>query len=94
MLANGKTDVCYNVQTAADAKNKLIAGFEVTNEANDKNQLTPMAEQVKEIVEAETMTATAGKGYASASSIAEAVQIGVEPHIAGTDYDICIQAEA
>ena len=31
MLANGKMDVCYNVQTAVDAKNKLIAEFEVTN---------------------------------------------------------------
>lgn len=90
MLANGKMDICYNVQTAVDAKNKLIAEFEVTNNANDKNLLTPMAEQAKKTLETETINATADKGYASASDIAAALQIGVEPHIAGTDYDICV----
>ena len=92
MMANGKMDVCYNVQTAVDAENKLIVEFEVTNNANDKNQITPMAAKVKEIMEVEAITATADKGYASASDIAAAIQIGVEPHIAGTDYDICIPA--
>ena len=43
MLSNGKMDVCYNVQTAVDAKNKMIAEFEATNNANDSNQITPMA---------------------------------------------------
>ena len=38
----------YNVQTAVDDKNKLIAVADVTNEQNDKKQLTPMIEQVKE----------------------------------------------
>jgi hypothetical protein len=93
MLANGKMDVCYNVQTAVDAKNKLIAEFEVTNKANDMNQITPMAEKVKEILETERIAITADAGYASASDIAAAVQLGVDPHIAGTDYDICVPAE-
>jgi transposase len=90
MLANGKMDVCYNVQTAVDAKYKLIAEFEVTNNGNDSNQLTPMAVKAKEILGTETLVATADKGYAGASDVAAAIQAGVTPHIAGTDYDICI----
>jgi transposase len=90
MLANGKMDVCYNVQAAVDSKHKLIAEFEVTNNANDMNQLTPMMEKVKDILEVETIAVAADAGYASASDIAAAVQLGIEPHVAGTDYQICI----
>ena len=90
MLANGKMDVCYNVQTAVDAKNKLIAEYEVTNNPNDKNLITPMAKQVKETLDAESFKITADKGYASASDAAAAMQIGIEPHIAGVDCDICV----
>jgi hypothetical protein len=63
MLSNGKMDVCYNVRTAADAKHKLIAEFEVTNNANDMNQIAPMAEKVMEILEVEKIAITADKGY-------------------------------
>lgn len=92
MLANGKMDVCYNVQTAVDAKNKMIAEFEVTNKANDMNQITPMAGKVKEILETKKISATADAGYSSISDIAAAVQLGVDVHVAGTDYDICVPA--
>ena len=90
MPCNGKMDVCYNVQTAVDSKNKLITEFEVTNNANDMNQLTPMAEKVLDILEVETIAVPADAGYASASDIAAAVQLGVDPHVAGTDFDMCI----
>jgi len=93
MLSNGKMDVCYNVQTAVDAKNKLIVEFEVTNKANDMNLLTPMAEKVKNILETETIAIAADAGYASASDIAAAIRLGVEPHVAGTDYQICVPAK-
>ena len=93
MLANGKMDVCYNVQTAVDAKNKLIIEFEVTNNANDLNQMTPMAEKVQEILETKEIAFAADAGYASVSDIAAAVQIGIDPNVAGTDYDICVPAQ-
>ena len=93
MLANGKMDVCYNVQTAVDSKNKLIAEFEVTNKANDKNLITPMAKQVKETLDTESFKVTADKGYASTSDAASAMQIGVEPHISGVDCQICVPVE-
>jgi transposase len=83
-------DVCYNVQTAADAKHKLIAEFEVTNNANDMNQLSPMAEKVMEILEVETMAVTADKGYDSASDIAAAAAMGVGVYVAGSAVQMCI----
>ena len=65
MHGNGKTDVCYNVQTAVDAKNKLIVEFEVTNQGNDYNYITPMAESAMELFETERIVAVADGGYAS-----------------------------
>jgi hypothetical protein len=40
MVSNGKVDVCYNIQTAVDVKNKFVAEFEVTNAVNDSNLLS------------------------------------------------------
>ena len=90
MKANGKMEVCYNVQAAVDSKNKLIAEFEVTNKTSDLNQITPMSMKVKEILETEKIAVTADAGYVSAPDIAEAIMNGVDPHVAGTDFDICI----
>ena len=93
MSANGRLDVCYNVQTAVDAKNKLIVEFEVTNHANDLNLLTPMAAKAQQILETERMAVAADTGYDSASDIAAAVRKGIDPHVAGTDYDISVPVE-
>jgi DNA-binding protein H-NS len=93
MMSNGKTDVCYNVQSAVDAKHKLIAAFSVTNEANDLNQITPMACQVKEVLDIQRVELILDNGYDSAADIAASIQNGDQPHVAGTDYDICIPIE-
>jgi hypothetical protein len=94
MMSNGKMEVCYNVQTAVDAKNKLIAEFEVTNEGNDKNRITPMSLKVQEILETDAITVIADAGYDSVQDIAAAMKRGVNVHVAGNDFDICIPAEA
>lgn len=93
MMANGKLDVCYNVQTAVDAKNKLIAEFEVTNNAVDVNQITPMAERTKEILEADTITAVVDAGYDSVQDIVAGTNQGFDIHVAGTDFDICVPTD-
>jgi hypothetical protein len=93
MMANGKLDVCYNVQTAVDAKNNLIAEFEVTNTATDVNQITPMAERAKEILEVDTITAVVDAGYDSVQDIVAGQNQGIDVHVAGTDFDICVPAE-
>ena len=93
MMANGKTDVCYNVQTAVDAENKLIVEFEVTNNASDDNQITPMAAKAKEILEADALTAVLDAGYDSIQDIVAATNLGVDVHVAGTDFDICVPSD-
>jgi transposase len=93
MLANGKMDVCYNVQTAVDAKHKLIAAFEVTNDGNDKNHLTPVAAEAGEVMEAEGLSVVADTGYDSVQDIVAGMEAGMAIHVAGTDYDICVPAE-
>jgi transposase len=57
--------VAYNAQIAVDAKHKLIAGFNLTNDGNDQQQLHPMAVQGKAAVGADTVTAVADTGYSN-----------------------------
>lgn len=63
MHNNGKLEVCYNVQTAVDSKNKLIADYDVTNAQTDQNLLTPMVKGAMEMLGVEKINATADKGY-------------------------------
>ena len=90
---SAKMDVCYNVQTAVDSKNKLIVDFEVTNQANDKNYITPMTKKVQELLEVEKITAVVDAGYNSIQDIIRAKGQGVDVHVAGTDFDICLPSE-
>jgi len=60
---NNGVDVSYNVQTAVDSKNKLIAGILVSNQPNDQGQLFKVAKSVKENLELEKMTVLGDKGY-------------------------------
>ena len=46
--------------------------------------------ETKETLCADSFTITADKGYASASDVASAMQIGVALHVAGVECDICI----
>jgi transposase len=69
--------VAYNVQTAVDAKHKLIAAFELTNEGNDYWQLHPMAVQGKEAVGADEVTVVADTGYSNGEQGALCEQDGI-----------------
>jgi transposase len=93
MAANGKMEVCYNVQTAVDAKNKLVVEFEVTNEGTDNNQITPMVERTKAILGTDTVAVVADAGYGSVQDIVESMAHGATPHIAGTDFDVCVPTD-
>jgi len=62
-MAQGNMAVAYNVQSAVDAKNKLIVHHELTNEANDTRSLAPMAKAVKEALNAQSLNVVADGGY-------------------------------
>jgi transposase len=69
--------VAYNAQIAVDARHKLIAAFELTNEGNDYRQLHPMAVQGKEAVGADKVTAVADTGYSTGEQGALCEQDGI-----------------
>jgi transposase len=69
--------VAYNAQTAVDAKHKLIVAFDLTNEGNDYRQLYPMAEQGKEALGADKVTAVADTGYSNGEHGALCEQHGI-----------------
>ena len=94
MKYHGDTAVCYNVQTAADSKNKLIVDFDVTTQSQDKNQLSPLSIKAKEVLEVEELTAAADAGYDSATDIVNCIKNGITPHvahIAGGDIQVCVE---
>src|SRR5947208_9755799 len=66
--------VAYNAQTAVDAKHKLIAAFDRTNQGNDYGQLHPMAVQGKEAVGADEVTVVADTGYSNGEHGAQCEQ--------------------
>ncbi|MCL2410535.1 MAG: IS1182 family transposase [Treponema sp.] len=95
MKYHGDTVVGYNVQTAVDSLNKLIVEFEVTNQAQDKNLLSPMAISAKEMLEAEELSAVSDAGD-SASDIVNCIENGITPHVAhidGGDIQVCVETE-
>ena len=93
MLANGKMDVCLNVQTAVDSKHKMVAAFDVINQAQDKNQMKPLAHQASQTLEMDSFLVVADAGYDSATDIAECLLSGFTPHVAGTEIDICVPTD-
>ena len=94
-LANGGSDVCYNVQTAVDSKYNLIVDYEVTNQCNDKNQLASMAKSAKEVLGVEEIATVADTGFFVASDIAECMANGIDAHVSSEHESItmCIAVE-
>jgi hypothetical protein len=71
----------YNVQAAVDAKHHLIAAQDVTTQANDQQQLAPMALAAKEQLAASKLSAVADKGYHGCDQLAACEQAGVTPFV-------------
>jgi uncharacterized protein with PhoU and TrkA domain len=93
MLANGKMDVCFNIQSAVDEKNKMIVDFEVTNNVMDKNLLAVMSEKARNALNVDTISVVADTGYNAASDIAKCIREDIAPHVAGGEIDICIPSD-
>jgi transposase len=77
--------VGYNAQLAVDAKHKLIAAAEVTNDVTDINQLAEVALAAKKNLELKQTEVVADKGYYNASEVRRCVDAGITPLIPKTD---------
>lgn len=81
MMNNQRVEPCYNIQEAVDSKHKLVLDFEATNEPADQHQLNKMATRAKEILEVDTIEATADKGYYDSQDIKATVDARIIPFI-------------
>ena len=70
-LAKGTGIVGYNVQVAVDTKHHLIVAHEVTNDGNDRAQLSKMAIAAREAMDKPRLRAYAHRGYFNGPQIKE-----------------------
>lgn len=94
MKTKNGLDVCLNIQTAVDSKNKMIVEFTVENQAQDKNLMGPLAQKAADLLEVPAMTVVADNGYDSVSDVAQLYLSGHRPVVAGRDYEFCIPTDA
>lgn len=73
--------VGYNVQTAVDAKHKLIVAHEVTNEVTDQLWLAPMALAAQEVLEVEQIEAVGDRGYYDSQNVKQCLEAGITPYV-------------
>ena len=68
----------YNAQAVVDSHAQVIVAAEVTQEANDKQQLVPMLEQVKMVTGSQPQQVTADSGYFSEASVTDPRLVGLD----------------
>jgi hypothetical protein len=79
MMSKGRIEVCYNVQTAVDAKHNLIIAQDVTNAAGDRDQLSPMARAAQAVLPDATPVVVADQGYYHGAEIKTCLAAGMTP---------------
>lgn len=77
--------VGYNAQLAVDAKHKLIAADDVTNDVTDYHQLADVALEAKANLELKQTEVVADKGYYNAGEVSRCVDQGITPLIPKAD---------
>lgn len=78
---NGNVDVCYNIQSAVDSKEHLIADYDVTNSSSDYNQLSSMAKGAKDVLGVDRLDVTADPGFHDSEEMKECVENGITPYV-------------
>ena len=73
----GSGVVGYNVQMAVEAEHHLIVAHEVTNDGNDRAQLSAMGKEAKAVLEVEELEAVADRGYWDGEEILACDQAGI-----------------
>jgi transposase len=77
----GSGIVGYNVQTAVDAAHHLIVAHEVTNVGTDRDQLATMANQARDAMGTEKLTAVADRGYFKGEQILACEQADITTYV-------------
>jgi transposase len=72
--------VAYNVQTAVDAKHKLVVHHEVSIEPNDLRSLLPTASAAKEALGTEQLNVVADAGYSNGVHAKACEDTGITPY--------------
>jgi hypothetical protein len=83
-VGRGKAIVGYNVQAAVDTTHHLIVAHEVTNVGNDRSQLANIAQQAKEAIDCDKLTAVADRGYFNGDEILACEEAGIVPYVPKT----------
>lgn len=81
MNSRGTGMVGYNVQSAVDSEHHLIIAHEVTNVGSDRSQLTNVAKQAKQILQAEALDVVADRGYYNGDEIRACEQAGIDTYL-------------
>ncbi|MCL5068933.1 MAG: IS1182 family transposase, partial [Thaumarchaeota archaeon] len=76
-----RLDVCYNVESAVDSKNHLIAYYYVTNHPSDKNELAKVAIGAKENLGADKLDVVADSGFFDAEHVKDCIENGITPYV-------------
>jgi transposase len=79
------TVVGYNAQLAVDAKHKLIAADDVTNEVADYQQLANVALTAKANLEIKQAEVVADAGYYNAAEVSRCVEQNLTPYLPKAD---------
>jgi transposase len=87
MRNNGRIEVCYNAELAVDKKEHIVVNYDVTNDANDVKQLSPMAKGTKEILGVEKLDVTADSGFANMAQIKDCMESGITPYLPSAKLD-------
>lgn len=81
LFKNGQKMADYNVQVAVEADSQLIVASDVTNDANDQQQLHSIAAQAKNALEADQLTVLADAGYFEQSNIKQCQDDNILPYV-------------
>ena len=84
VVAGGGFDQCYNAQAVVDTETMLVMVPQVTQAANDKQQVVPMVEKLQALPEGLNQPAQllADAGYFSETNVDACAAAGIEPLIA------------
>jgi hypothetical protein len=72
----------YNAQIAVDSEAQIILAADITQDANDKQQLAPVLEQVQANTGRKPVAASADNGYCSTGQMTDKRVEGIDLHIA------------